>query len=617
MRAGSTSVSYEQNDQRYPLPSGFRLFRVQAELNADGSDYVHTNSRGKTFDQLIELVDPDMDETHSATTGYAPTAYFGSGYGCILYAGSVVSPTTYPSTNFNESIVSGFTGLTFSVTASGEDSGSVTVSWSNAGRPDPADFSISLASGKLGNIGSVSFITSIGGLFRPDARQAWPYLVVDGRRVLGASTADKGSVSIAYQFNPATMTPTSVCEAVFPAGCFLLCYDGGEEVLSPEIHVPFSVSDLVSFEESGVYAESASSPWRSVGITSVLTREDGSRCYLRADGQDLYVDAIDGQDPTSVSSRRLEGAELVRSGGSNPVMNAVMLPGDRCLLAITYDGAQPDEGGRTYLVDLAAGSVVEGASAKELSSACPLLALGRTPAFSAYAYRYGINDGCVVSSVLPEGADWGGEVYVLAAGRIDPSDPEQAIREGLLAKFDASGTMVAGKPLSLVSSLQAAFSQLSVGEHGAVAVGRVDKSSVSSFERIETLLFDSSLEFAGFYDAFANSTGGWVGGRWVATSWNCETGADGEAGREDDGVRRVHYAITRVLDAGEQPDDPDTPDQPDVPSAPDAPGEDGPQPGGSAGSLASTGDAAPWVLAALCLAGAVAVASAARRPGQR
>lgn len=49
-----------------------------------------------------------MNETHSVTMEYAPSAIAGSSYNCMLYAGQLVSPATYPSTNFGESIGGGF-----------------------------------------------------------------------------------------------------------------------------------------------------------------------------------------------------------------------------------------------------------------------------------------------------------------------------------------------------------------------------------------------------------------------------------------------------------------------------------------------------------------------------
>ena len=95
-----------------PLKTAFRcfIFRVQAALSQDGDDYLYKNTTGMPGNQLIELVDPDMDEPHTSGIGYAPAAVTGTGYGCMLRDGQEVSPTTYPSTNFGESIGGGFTG---------------------------------------------------------------------------------------------------------------------------------------------------------------------------------------------------------------------------------------------------------------------------------------------------------------------------------------------------------------------------------------------------------------------------------------------------------------------------------------------------------------------------
>ncbi len=100
-----------------------------------------------------------MDEAHASGVGYAPAAVTGTGYGCMLRDGHEVSPTTYPSTNFGESIGGGFTGLTFSVGECGEGSGAVTVSWSDAAKPVPrvlpfveADDAAELGSGVLHHV---------------------------------------------------------------------------------------------------------------------------------------------------------------------------------------------------------------------------------------------------------------------------------------------------------------------------------------------------------------------------------------------------------------------------------------------------------------------------------
>ena len=220
--AGNQSVAYKRGGQDVPLPSGFRLFRVQAALSQDGDDYLYKNTTGTPGNQLIELVDPDMDEAHTSGVGYAPAAVTGTGYGCMLRDGQEVSPTTYPSTNFGESIGGGFTGLTFLVGECGEGSGAVTVSWSDAAKPVPLEFSLSLKPTTLLNWGPVCFTMSYPALCKAYETGAFPYLEIDGKRVLSVTDASGETVTMDYKLNPGEVSPTSACEAVFPAGCFLL-----------------------------------------------------------------------------------------------------------------------------------------------------------------------------------------------------------------------------------------------------------------------------------------------------------------------------------------------------------------------------------------------------------
>ena len=100
--AGNQSVRYEQDGQPAELPSGFRLFRVQADLGSGGPYFVHSNTYGTVHNQLIKLVDPDMNEPHAESTDLVPAAIGSREYGCMLYAGDEVSPRGYPSTNFFE-----------------------------------------------------------------------------------------------------------------------------------------------------------------------------------------------------------------------------------------------------------------------------------------------------------------------------------------------------------------------------------------------------------------------------------------------------------------------------------------------------------------------------------
>ena len=137
--AGNQSVRYlDAALAEHELPSGdSRVFRVRGELTDDGSDYANSNLYGTVHSQLIELVDPDMDKAH--TTGgidYTPSAVGEDAYGCMLFGGSATTPQGYPSTNFFENASIGFTGLTIAAKDTGEETGTISVSYSDDSKPE-------------------------------------------------------------------------------------------------------------------------------------------------------------------------------------------------------------------------------------------------------------------------------------------------------------------------------------------------------------------------------------------------------------------------------------------------------------------------------------------------
>lgn len=87
-------------------------------------------------------------------------------------------------------------------------------------------------------------------------------------------------------------------------------------------------------------------------------------------------------------------------------------------------------------------------------------------------------------------------------------------------KFDRAGAQTACRALVPVSSVAATYTDLVIGEQGAVAATRIAIGNKGAFEPQETQLFDSLLNEAGSYDFVGNSTGGWVGGRWVTLGWD-------------------------------------------------------------------------------------------------
>lgn len=245
-------------------------------------------------------------------------------------------------------------------------------------------------------------------------------------------------------------------------------------------------------------------------------------------------------------------------------------------------------------------------------------------------------------------------VYVLASGRVDADGAQDdALREGAVMRFDLAGKQIACRALVPVSSFASTYTDLVVGEQGAVAATRIAIGEKGAFEPQETHPFDSSLNDAGSYDFVGNSTGGWVGGRWVALGWDSSrfgnptaagappvggvaqgkaAAAPFGAGDLADGAGeqvpiepsdehiRVGYAVTGVLDVDSDSGSKDPGDRHD----PEPPGpkdhgdskdqgdlDDSRKPGGFS---PETGDNAPVIpLAIVSLAALIAAIAAYRR----
>ena len=274
--AGNQSLVYKRGGQDFELPSGFRLFRVQVALSAEGDDYLYQNTSGAPGNQLIELVDPDMDATHSEGIGYAPAALTGDGYGCMLYDGQEVSPTTYPSTNFGESIGGGFTGLTFSFGECGEDFGTVTVSWSDADAPVPGDFSLSLQPDTLLNWGPVTFAMSYPALYKAFENGAFPYLVIDGKRIFAAADVSGEPFPCDISSIPARFCRPASAKRCFPRVAFCWAWPMGKRC------TPRRFACRFPRQAWRASASMASTSWRP---TRWMSASASPRCSLVATGR--------------------------------------------------------------------------------------------------------------------------------------------------------------------------------------------------------------------------------------------------------------------------------------------------------------------------------------------
>lgn len=344
--AGNQSIGYvnaASPDTTSPLPSGFRLFRVQAQLVENGSDFAYSNAYGTVNDQLIELVDPDMDADHVSVDGAAANAE-ADGYGCMLYEGDEVTPDTYPSTNFFENKGVGYTGIGIRIASCGPGSGTVEISHTGADEPDLPDFSLSLREGQLlYNMGEISFDASSAPRLA-DGGTTRSFLVVDGVRHPATVRVDGSTVSIACYFDANEIAPDSTCEALFGAGQFIVAETADGEVVSPEIRIAIPVGDVAHIASAGSYADTASS--------------DGSKlasnvCELD-DGRLAFFSVKDGRIALSLVSPEGTEAETLALSGDAPeripaqaALEAVSLGGGSALLVV----ANADLSRDLYAVD--------------------------------------------------------------------------------------------------------------------------------------------------------------------------------------------------------------------------------------------------------------------------
>lgn len=353
--AGNQSVRYEQDGQPAELPSGFRLFRVQADLGSGGPYFVHSNTYGTVHNQLIELVDPDMNEPHAESTDLVPAAIGSREYGCMLYAGDEVSPRGYPSTNFFENANVGFTGLTIAVTESRADGGTLNISYSNAGKPEPPDdFTLTPLFDSVSNTGTLSFEAST----KPALATPLPaatQLIVDGQphALLNIET-DGTTVSLPYFLDAGDIGPSSTCEIVFPAGMFVLAQTGGTTAYSPEVRLELKASPLLTpVDCAGGYLGTEYTE-DSTALSNVFACPDGSKRFFQiADGQ-LKLHAIDPADVARVSSRTVEGVPVPAVLDYRPSFRVVPLSNETAFVLM------PAAGGESagYWIDLQRGTVI-------------------------------------------------------------------------------------------------------------------------------------------------------------------------------------------------------------------------------------------------------------------
>ena len=298
-----------------PISGGFRMYRVQAALDEDGYT-IKTNRYGSVHDQLIELVDPDEYLDHYSEEDYnvASTGQDGDRWACMLYEGSLVSPSTYPSTNFFENASAGWTGISVEVVRSDADGGSIVVRYDPSEKPssEPPELNVADDS-KLVCGGALRLYANTNVTLTPEAQAS---IRLDGDLMYACSHIEAYGpiVELETNIDADVLDAASRAEIVFEEGSFLLF--GGAISPAISIEVPIGGIDLAESGnlDGGSYRPSV------VSLTEVLEDEDGTRYFYQCDHalpfvgeRTFFKNIIDPADPTKVTKVPIEGAEAEKA----------------------------------------------------------------------------------------------------------------------------------------------------------------------------------------------------------------------------------------------------------------------------------------------------------------
>lgn len=622
---GNQSVCYrsegEGAGENVPLPSGFRVFRVQAGLNAEGDEFEHSNAFGDVHGQLLELVDPDMEEKHGQLDFSTIPQAIGTGnYGCMYYAGDELTPEGYPSTNFNENIFVGFTGLTFQFESSDETQGVVNVSYSDDLDPGSVDFSMKDATGRgFFNVDTFVFEASSAPLLANDMGLR-PRIVsagADGTETVEAQYGDiriRGNeVLLDIYLDAGFVRSDRTYRAVFPAGMFVIGSRDGQDVLSPELAVDLSVNEAVANAIEGEFCEIAYEGAPPL-VSNIVACDDGMARFVlfdeRANGGSggFVVHSIDRENPSKTGALAISGMGSPAEQERGDVFLEALSAEDGLLLVALV--RQSEGEAECSWVDSADGSVVRSQrmDVQEFWEYRNLIldkpsqdSLGLDLEFGQYfvdAVRYGRGALALIAEVSFESS---GTIYTLI-------------------EIDAKGAEVARSAFSPVAGGGGWKEELSVGLDGAIAITsyRPFDGRSEAFSGNTVWFFNEELEFISQTTISSNTAGVWLeDGRWMNTcravsSPNVPAGSPVGPGEEGDwnedgnqvgggdfaqsDATRLRYVLIDPISADEEP-------KPPVPGDGDSVEDAN---GGSVGrpdaaqSLAATGDGVYALSVALC-----------------
>lgn len=352
--AQNQSVMYSYNDGSYfhTLSSGFRVYRIQADLNPTGSDFIKSNAEGTVHDQLIELVDPDgFTESGTPRTHYSSDKSILSsnessaeGWACMYYQGATLTPTSKPSTNFYENISSGFTGLSLSFTKSETAEGAVDISYTEKDQPVVPDFSISLDEGcELYPQTKLSFTTSTPVSVEPQTG-SWAFLYIDGKEYPLEFTLDNEThtkITTSTKLDSSLLKSDSKCSIVFPKDQFLYARTPSQKYVSPEIEIQIPVGSLAKTAANNGTLYGNSTPYQTKGnVSSFFTDKQGTPAFIQRADSKLLLNTVEKNDYSSIESTFELGLDIAAAWETATFKALPLDNGLICVVAgeVTTDG---------------------------------------------------------------------------------------------------------------------------------------------------------------------------------------------------------------------------------------------------------------------------------------
>ena len=329
-----------------PEDGALRMYRVQAELDDEGSNFLKSNAYGANGDKLIEALN-----------------FEGDGFNALM-EGTSVTPFTSPSTNFFESLPRGYTGISVEYGQGENEGNSVTLSYAATTPIDPSGFSVSLAgSSDVQCIDSRTLSFSMLATYSGDLNID-PYLEFDDNSPLASVTSEGGEIRISWALDPAEFTPGKKAELVLPEGLFILGRNSSGVVYAPEVRIPLAAAgseSMLAPESTRAMNVQLPSGLLRAPLSNALTQSDGTKLFFLACGSDpdseesepngcLLLNRIDDSGQAQCSSVPVEG-----TGGNwlsllgvfqrrKAAIEAVLLDDDTAVVCLRgtgdYDGSK-------------------------------------------------------------------------------------------------------------------------------------------------------------------------------------------------------------------------------------------------------------------------------------